>query len=361
MTDRPWVLGQRGDSEWLASIPTDYATAGVSRVAGGSAVDKLAAHARSTFGPEVVTDIGGFGGLYALPPSSRRESSLLVASSDGVGTKSLLCTAAGDYRSIGLDLVAMNIDDIVVYGARPLFLLDYLVVGDVIPEMVEDIVAGIADGCRQVGCALLGGEVAEHPGTMASGEFDLAGFVIGTVDRDELITGASIVPGDVVIGIAAAGMRSDGYSFVRKIFAETPLDAPAYAAADHSLLDELIRPSRIYTPAVLDIIARVDVHGIAHVTGGGIATNLTRVLHGSVDARVNRGAWPIPPIFAEMRRVGGVTAEALEDSLPIGIGMLLVVGADDAATVIDACVAAGHEAYRIGDIVDGGGVARFVD
>ncbi len=361
MTRRPWVLGQRGDGAWLESAPADYETAGVSRVAGSSAVDRLAAHARTTFGSEVVTDIGGFGGLFALPPSSRRESSLIVASTDGVGTKSLLCTAAGDYRSIGLDLVAMNVDDIVVYGARPLFLLDYLVVGKVIPEMVEDIVAGIAEGCRQVGCALLGGEVAEHPGTMAPGEFDLAGFVIGSVDRDTLITGGAIVAGDVVVGIAAAGMRSDGFSFVRKIFADTALDAPAYPTADHSLLEELIRPSRIYTPTVLEVIDRVDVHGVAHVTGGGIATNLSRVLPDGVDALVHRGRWPIPPIFAEMRRVARVAAEALEESLPIGIGMLLVVRAGDAAAVIEACEAAGHEAYDIGEIIDGGGIARFVD
>jgi phosphoribosylformylglycinamidine cyclo-ligase len=284
-----------------------------------------------------------------------------VASTDGVGTKAQIASAVGRYDTIGLDLVAMNVDDIVVYGARPLFFLDFVMTGAVDPGQVEDIVRGVANGCKQVGCALLGGEVAEHPGTMGRGEFDLVGFVVGSVDRKELITGTSIRPGDRVIGLTAPGLRSDGYSFVRKIFADRSLNEPAYPDADHSLGDELLRPSAILTPMVLDLLRAVDVHGLAHVTGGGIAANAARILPPDCDLVLHRGSWPVPPIFVEMRRSRGITTRAMEDAFGLGIGMVVVVPpeAEEQALQILARGAVPTPTLTIGEVTPGSGRAAF--
>lgn len=360
MNGKGWAVGSRGDRTWGDTRAASYRDAGVDRDAGAEAVARIATAARPTFGVNVLSDIGGFGGLFSLPNDVRHDAdSVLVASSDGVGTKTLLCTATSRFDTIGLDLVAMNVDDIVVYGARPLFLLDYLVVGSVLPEMVESIVAGVAEGCRQARCALLGGEVAEHPGTMAGGEFDMAGFVVGAVSRSRIVTGESIATDDVVIGLGAAGMRSDGYSLVRRIFADRDLDGPAYPGADISLGEELTRPSAIYAPLVLDLMASLPVHGAAHVTGGGIAANIARVLPPTLDVRLEVGAWPIPPIFTEMARYGGVPLATLADALPIGIGMALMLPREHEAEAIARAHSAGFEAYTIGDVRAGTGVAGY--
>lgn len=354
---RSWSLGGRGHQKWLDAKATTYADAGVHRDHGTEAVRRVAEHVRSTFTPSVLSDIGGFAGIMSLTGEAGHGDTLLVASTDGVGTKALLTAAMDKHDTIGLDLVAVNADDIVVYGARPLFLLDFIIVDRVSPHAIERIVRGIAEGCRSAGCVLLGGEVAEHPGTRAPGEFDLAGFVVGTVSRERLITGASIAPGDSILGLFAEGMRSDGYSFVRKIFADRDLNRPAFRGAEHSLGDELCRPARIYTPSIVQLVDAVDVHGLAHVTGGGIATNVERILPGTCDAVLWRGSWPIPPIFDEMRSHSGVTMQALEESLPIGIGMVAMVSAEHSAAAIQALERTGETVFVIGIVTEGVGRA----
>ena len=312
-----------------------------------------------TFDWRVMSGIGGFGGLFRLGESMPGDP-ILVASADGIGTKSLVASAMGRFDTIGQDLVAMNVDDVVTYGASPLFLLDSLTVETVFPPQVEQIVRGIVDGCLQAGCALLGGEVAEHPGTRSNRGFDLVGFVVGSVSSEKLITGEHIRAGDVVIGLSAEGMRSDGYSLVRKVFARRNLDEPAYPGALHSLGDELLRPSRIYVPTVLKLLDCVEVHGLAHVTGGGIATNVERILPSTCDVLIKRGSWPIPRIFEEIRLIGDLAPESLEEALPIGVGMVAIVDSQSAPFALDCLAEAGQEAFVIGEVRQGTGRARFV-
>ena len=261
-----------------------YAGAGVSIDAGEEAVDRIKSHVRSTFRPEVIGDIGGFGGLFALD-LARYKKPVLVSSTDGVGTKALVAQETGRFTTIGVDLVAMCVDDLVCQGAEPLFFLDYIAVGRLDPDHIDQLVEGVADGCRQAGCALVGGEMAEHPGAMEAGEFDLVGFAVGIADRDALITGATIAPGDVLIGLPSQNLRSNGFSLARRVLlerAQLPLDGPAYEGAHHSLADELLAPSVIFSPAIAALQKAVDVRGVAHITGGGIPGNLNRVLpHGT--------------------------------------------------------------------------------
>ena len=252
-----------------------YEAAGVSIDAGEEAVERIKDKVRSTFRPEVIGDIGGFGGLFAFD-TSRYQRPVLVSSTDGVGTKALVAQAVGRFDTIGVDLVAMCVDDLVCQGAEPLFFLDYIAVGRLDPAHVEQLVEGVAEGCRQAGCALIGGEMAEHPGAMEPGEFDLVGFAVGVAERDQLITGEHIAPGDVLIGLASPNLRSNGYSLARRVLLERAgrsLDAPAFDGAHHSLGDELLRPSVIYAPAVAALQRAVEVRGVAHITGGGIPGN----------------------------------------------------------------------------------------
>ncbi len=355
-----WATSNSGDPSWLSRRASTYAESGVDRVTGSEVVSRIAGLAASTFNLAVKSSIGGFGGLFSLDGIAQ-DGKLLVASTDGVGTKALVASALDRYATIGEDLVAVNVDDIVVYGARPLFFLDFLVVEHVDSSRVEQIVSGVASGCLKAGCPLLGGEVAEHPGTRGPRDFDLVGFVVGLVGQDALITGEKIRPGDALVGFGAAGMRSDGYSFVRQIFGDRPLDDLAYPGASHSLGDELLRPSKIYTPNVLNLIGQVDVHGLAHVTGGGIAANVQRILPPNCDALISRASWPIPPIFDEMRRWAGVSPQALEESLPIGIGMAAIIEASQVPECLSILESNDQDAYLIGAVVEGAGQARFID
>src|SRR5437762_988433 len=252
-----------------------YEGAGVSIGAGDEAVARIRDRLRSTFRPEVVGDIGGFGGLFAFDPQRYRDP-ILVSSTDGVGTKALVAQATGRFTTIGVDLVAMCVDDIAAQGAEPLFFLDYIAVGRLEPDQVEGLVTGMVDGCRQAGCALIGGEMAEHPGALEPGEFDLVGFTVGVAERDRLVTGERIEPGDRLIGLPSDGLRSNGYSLARRVLfdvAGLDLGGPAGSGAHHSLADELLKPSDIYAPALVVLGRAVDVHGLAHVTGGGLAGN----------------------------------------------------------------------------------------
>ncbi|WP_208027505.1 phosphoribosylformylglycinamidine cyclo-ligase [Rhabdothermincola sediminis] len=339
-----------------------YESAGVSIDAGEEAVERIKDKVRSTFRAEVIGDIGGFGGLFAFDPSRYRQP-VLVSSTDGVGTKALVARAAGRFDTIGVDLVAMCVDDLVCQGAEPLFFLDYIAVGRLDPDHIEQLVEGVAEGCRQAGCALIGGEMAEHPGAMEPGEFDLVGFAVGVVDRDLLVTGERIERGDVLIGLPSTNLRSNGYSLARRILFERAgrtLTDPAFDGAHHSVADELLKPSVIFAPAVRALIGAVDVRGVAHVTGGGIPGNLARVLPDNVSAVVERGAWEPPPIFAELQRLGEVSDAEMAKVFNLGIGMIVVVREQDAYRSLDVLRSFGHRASIIGQVVAGDGSVELV-
>jgi phosphoribosylformylglycinamidine cyclo-ligase len=338
-----------------------YSDAGVDVAAGEKAVELIKEHVRSTFRPEVVGDIGGFGGLFALDWKRFRDP-LLVSSTDGVGTKSLIASLAGRRNTIGIDCVAMSVDDIAAQGAEPLFFLDYISVGKVVPEEIDEMVAGVAEGCRRAGCALLGGEMSEHPGLMEPGEFDLVGFAVGVVERDALLP-QNVRAGDRIVGLASPGLRCNGYSLARAALldrAGRDLHEPAWRGAHTTLADVLLEPSVIYAPAMLELARKVPVHAFAHVTGGGIPGNLARVLPDRCDGVVQRGTWEEPRVFEEIQRAGGVTDDEMQQVFNLGVGMLAVVPHDAAETAQDTIRAAGHNAWIVGEIVDGRGRARVV-
>ena len=335
-----------------------YEAAGVSIATGEAAVERIKPHVRSTFRNGVLGDIGGFGGLFDLS-SLGYEHPVLVSTTDGVGTKAVVAQRAQRYDTIGIDLVAMCVDDLVCQGAEPLFFLDYVSIGKLDVDQMEQLVAGIATGCRLAGCALVGGEMAEHPGVMEPGEFDLVGFAVGAVERDRLITGRTVVPGDVVIGLPSPNLRSNGFSLARRLYfdvAGRSLDDPAWDGADRSVADELLSPSVIYTPAVRALIAEVEVRAIAHITGGGLPGNLVRVLGDGVDAHVDRSSWESPRVFRELQRIGDVDESEMLRVFNMGIGMVAVVAAEAAHRAIAALDAHGHRALVIGEIVAGSGV-----
>jgi phosphoribosylformylglycinamidine cyclo-ligase len=283
---------------------------------------------------------------------------VLVSSTDGVGTKALIAQSTGRFDTIGIDLVAMCVDDLVCQGAEPLFFLDYIAVGKLDPDQIEQLVEGVAEGCRQAGCALIGGEMAEHPGAMEPGEFDLVGFAVGVVERDQLLGGDAVRPGDIVLGIPSPGLRSNGYSLARRVLfdvAGRDLDEPAYEGARHTLADELLEPSVIYSPAMQALLRQVDVHAAAHITGGGLASNLARVLPRSVDATISRRSWEEPRIFGEIKRLGDIADEEMGRVFNLGIGMVVVVASDDAQRALDILRTNGHRAVEIGEISRGEG------
>ncbi len=340
--------------------PLTYTDAGVDTAAGEKAVELIKEHVRSTFRPEVIGDVGSFGGLFAFPGERFRDP-VLVASTDGVGTKAVVAQLADCYGTIGIDCVAMSVDDVGANGAEPLFFLDYISVGKLVPETIDEIVGGVAEGCRQAGCALLGGEMSEHGGVMEPGGFDLVGFAVGVVERSRVLP-AHVQPGDAVVGLASGGLRSNGYSLARRALLDVEgrdLAGPAWPGARHSLADELLRPSVVYAPTMLELRRQVDVHAYAHVTGGGIIGNLARILPDDCDAVVRRDAWERPRIFAEVQAAGAVTDAEMEEVFNLGLGMLAVVPGDAAHLAVDAIRSAGHEAWVVGEIIDGHGHAQM--
>jgi phosphoribosylformylglycinamidine cyclo-ligase len=339
-----------------------YEGAGVDIAAGEEAVERIKNKVRSTFRPEVIGDIGGFGGLFEFAQHRYRRP-VLVSSTDGVGTKALIAQAAGRFDTIGVDLVAMCVDDLVCQGAEPLFFLDYIAVGRLDPDHIEQLVEGVAEGCRQAGCALVGGEMAEHPGAMDPGEFDLVGFSVGVAERDQLITGEHVTVGDVLIGLPSPGLRSNGYSLARRVLldvAKRPLDGPAFEGAHHSLADELLEPSVIYAPAILALLRTVEVRAVAHITGGGLPGNLSRVLPRGAQAVVERGSWEPPRIFGEIQRLGGIDDQELAKVFNLGIGMVVVVPADEVYRALDVLRTQGLKAAEIGRIERGDAGVRLV-
>lgn len=333
-----------------------YADSGVDIAAGEKAVERIKEHVRSTFRPEVIGDLGGFGGLFAVD-WKRYDDPLLVSSTDGVGTKSLIARMAGRRDTIGVDCVAMSVDDIAAQGAEPLFFLDYISIGKLVPEEIDELVAGVAQGCRDARCALLGGEMSEHPGVMEPGEFDLVGFAVGVVDRSKVLP-REVHVGDRIVGFASPGLRCNGYSLARAALFERAgrdIHEPAWPGATRSLGEVLLEPSVIYAPAMLELASKVPVRAFAHITGGGLPGNVNRVLPDNCDAVFQRGTWDEPRIFSVIQEAGGVPDDEMAAVFNLGLGMVAVVAPDAAETAVDTIRAAGHDAWIVGDVVDGHG------
>jgi phosphoribosylformylglycinamidine cyclo-ligase len=342
-----------------------YAGSGVDIAAGDAAVERLKAVVASTARPEVLGSIGGFGGLFTLDTGRWRQP-VLVSSTDGVGTKLAVARATRRYDTIGVDLVAMCVDDLVCTGAEPLFLLDYVSVSSLDPAQMERLVSGIAEGCRQAGCALLGGEMAEHGATVPAGHVDLAGFAVGVVDAGDMLGPERVTEGDVLVGLRSPGLRANGYSLARQVLLERAgltLDAPAWPGASHSLADELLLPSVIYAPAVLALrraLPSGSLHAAAHITGGGIPGNLGRALPDGLDAVVERATWEEPPIFGEIRRLGEVDEAEMEAVFNLGLGMVLVLEAAQSAAAGEILTGSGVTASVVGRVVAGSGRVELV-
>ena len=324
-----------------------YRDAGVDIDAGDSLVERIKPHARRTLRPEVLAGIGGFGALMALP--KRYREPVLVSGTDGVGTKLKLAFRMNRHDSIGIDLVAMCVNDILVQGAEPLFFLDYYACGRLDVDVAEQVVAGIARGCELAGCALIGGETAEMPGMYPIGEYDLAGFAVGVAEKDRLITGADIRAGDVVLGLASSGPHSNGYSLIRKIVELTQADL---AAPFHgrSLGETLLAPTRIYVSPLLALMQALPVKGLAHITGGGLTGNIPRILPEGLTAHLDAQAWTWPPVFQWLQQAGGVATDEMYRTFNCGIGMVVVVDARDAEAAIRFLAERGEIVYRLGRI-----------
>jgi phosphoribosylformylglycinamidine cyclo-ligase len=333
---------------------TDYKTAGVDIDAGERAVALLKSRVSRARRPEVMGDLGGFAGLFALD-FSRYKAPVLASSTDGVGTKLMIAQALDKHDTIGLDLVGMVVDDLVVCGAEPLFMNDYVACGKVVPERMADIVGGIADGCALAGCALVGGEIAEHPGMLQPGEYDLAGTGVGIVEADAILGAERVRAGDTVIAMASSGLHSNGYSLARHALlslARMRLDAqvPEFG---RTLGEELLEPTRIYAKDCLALIAETDVHGFAHVTGGGLASNLARVLPAGTSVTVDRASWSIPPVFTAIAERGHVAADEMERTFNLGVGMIALVAADDSDRALATLLARHVPAWVAGTVEAG--------
>jgi len=338
-----------------------YRQAGVDIAAGEAAVERIKKLARSTYRPEVLQDLGGFGGFFSLNAGAYREP-VLVAGCDGVGSKLKLAFAAGRHDTVGIDCVAMCVNDILVQGAEPLFFLDYLAVGKLEPAQVEEVVAGVARGCRLAGCALIGGEMAEMPGFYPAGEYDLAGFAVGIVEKSRIIDGSSIKPGDAILGLASSGLHSNGYSLARRVLLEkAALPLPEVPPGlERPLIDELLEPTRIYVQPVLPLLKRFSVKGAAHITGGGLPGNLSRILPEGVGAQIRAGSWKVPPIFSLIEKLGPVSRAEMYRTFNMGIGLVLVVDPAEAEPVIGALNQDGCETSLIGTAVAGEREVKFV-
>lgn len=338
-------------------ISTTYRDAGVDINAGNRLVERIKPLVKTTHRDGVLGSIGGFGGLFALD-ITRYRNPVLVSGTDGVGTKLRLAIDLGIHDTVGIDLVAMCVNDVVVQGAEPLFFLDYYGCGKLDEDTAAAVIAGIAEGCRQAGAALIGGETAELPGMYAGEDYDLAGFCVGVVERDAIIDGSRIRPGDKVIGLASSGPHSNGYSLIRKILAASPLSASS-PWEDGTLGKHLLTPTRIYVRSLLQLIEQLPVHGIAHITGGGITENLVRVLPKNVDAHVHTNAWERPAIFRWLQEQGNIAEAELLRTFNCGIGMFVVVPADQADTAMQLLTAGGEVVIAAGEITAGQGKVQI--
>ncbi len=340
---------------------TTYKQSGVDIEAGDAFVERIKPYAARTVRPEVVAGVGGFGGLFALPPGKYREP-VLVAGTDGVGTKLKVAFQAGRHGTVGIDLVAMSVNDILTCGAEPLFFLDYFATGRLEVDAAAEVVKGIALGCEQAGCTLLGGETAEMPGFYARGEYDLAGFCVGVVERSEIIDGKSVAPGDALIGMTSSGLHSNGYSLARKVLledAKLALDAVPEGWS-RPLGDALLEPTRIYVKDALALTKAVKVKGFAHITGSGIPGNLPRCLPDGTRAVLDEKTWKRPAIFELIQKLGGVERQEMYDTFNMGLGLIAVVAKEDVATALATLTARGVEASEVGRVEAGQGEATAV-
>ena len=332
----------------MSKKPLTYKDAGVDIDAGNELVERIKPLVKRTRRPEVIAGIGGFGGLFALPPGRYKEP-VLVSGTDGVGTKLMLAQHLGVHDTIGIDLVAMCVNDVLVQGAEPLFFLDYFACGKLDNDVASDVIAGIAEGCLQAGAALIGGETAEMPDMYAPGEYDLAGFTVGAVERAEMIDGSAISEGGAIIGIASSGPHSNGYSLIRKV-----LDRARNAQIEGaSAAQRLLAPTRIYVKPILAVMKEVSVKGLAHITGGGITENIPRVLPENLDAEIDTASWQQGPVFDYLQEHGNIEISEMRRTFNCGVGMVVVVNDEDAAKTIDLLARNGETAWQIGRIVAG--------
>ena len=333
----------------------DYKSAGVDIEAGYKAVELMKEHVKKTMREEVLGGLGGFSGAFSLSKIKDMEEPILLSGTDGCGTKVKLAFLMDKHDTIGIDAVAMCVNDVVCAGGEPLFFLDYIACGKNEPEKIADIVKGVAEGCIQSGCALVGGETAEHPGLMPEDEYDLAGFAVGVVDKKDLITGADIKEGDVIIGIASTGVHSNGYSLVRKVFNMDKESLNEYVdSLGQTVGEALLTPTRIYVKALNSVkAAGITIKGCSHITGGGFYENIPRMLPEGACAVIHKDSYPILPIFKLLMERGNISEEMMYNTYNMGIGMMLCVDAKDEAEVIKAIEKAGDKAYRIGEIKQG--------
>jgi phosphoribosylformylglycinamidine cyclo-ligase len=328
-----------------------YKDSGVDIDAGNTFVKMIKPLVKATSRPEVMADIGGFGGLFSLN-TAKYKNPVLVSGTDGVGTKLKLAFMADRHDTVGIDLVAMCVNDIIVQGAEPLFFLDYLATGKLDPAKAADIVKGISAGCVQAGCALIGGETAEMPGFYADGEYDIAGFTVGVVDRDNLIDGSSITVGNTLIGLASSGLHSNGYSLARKVIFEKmglQIDS-VLPGTGLTVADELLQPTRIYVKSVLNLLRDFTINGIAHITGGGLLENIPRVLPQGCKAVIRKKSWPVPPIFDIIRDAGNIAESEMHRTLNCGIGMVMVVPEEQTDDILIRLSGLQEKAFILGDI-----------
>ena len=357
-----------------------YEDAGVDTAEGGRAVDAIKQMVKDTSRPEVIGGIGGFGGLFSAAALKDMEDPILISGTDGVGTKLVLAQIMDRHETVGQDLVAMCVNDILASGAEPLFFLDYVAIGHIEAEHMAKIIKGVADGCKLAGCALVGGEMAEHPGVMAPADYDLAGFTVGVVDRPKMLDPANVRPGDVILGLPSTGVHSNGYSLVRKVIGVdgikpgTPeaaakaeeLSRPLEALGGASLADALLAPTRIYVKPILELLrGGAPVHAIAHITGGGITENLNRALADDVDAVVTRNGvemgWDVPPVITYVSRQAELAPNEACKTFNMGVGLCLIVAPEDEAAVTETLVALGEKPFRVGECVEGSGKVVYSD
>ena len=338
-----------------------YKDAGVDTTEGARAVDAIKACVATTKRPEVIGGLGGFGGLFSAAKLKDMVDPVLVSGTDGVGTKLRLAQLFDRHETVGIDLVAMCVNDLLASGAEPLFFLDYIAIGHIEAEHVAQIVGGIAEGCRQAGCALVGGEMAEHPGVMAKDDYDLAGFCVGAVDRPKMILPEMVQEGDAILGIASSGLHSNGYSLARRVLIDESADLSQYTAPQdrfggESLVDAMLKPTRIYVKPILGLLeAGLPVHGVAHITGGGITENLDRALPKTLDAQVELGSWPVLPIIQYVIDAAGLDQEQALKTFNMGIGMCVICKPADAAAIQAELEATGEKVYTVGTVIAGEG------
>ncbi len=328
-----------------------YKDAGVDVEAGYEAVRLMKEHARSTFNSHILQDLGSFGGMYEYGDN------VLVSGTDGVGTKLKLAFAMDKHDTVGIDCVAMCVNDVVCHGAAPMFFLDYIATGKLVPEVAADIVKGVAEGCRQAGCALIGGETAEMPGFYTTGEYDMAGFCVGSVPKSKLVNGSGIKAGDKLIGLQSSGVHSNGFSLVRKVIAmDNRVLAQHIDMLGKTLGEELLMPTRIYVKTVLTLLEQHEIKGIAHITGGGFIENIPRILPKGLGARIDLGSWEMPPIFDLLVREANMMVDSAYNTFNMGIGMVLAVSPEMESEVLAAARGLGEKAFVIGSVQEGEGV-----